>query len=721
MIVVAVDTETHLIRRPIAAPRMVCTSWDYGDDAGPQIELAADSIPRWFEWLRDRDRLIVGHNFAYDACVAMAYEPDLIRPIFDAYEDNRIQDTLLNFKLIDIAHGELKFRKQKGYALDVCAARAKLPQVFKDDPWRLKYGDLDGLPLRLWPTGALEYAKNDPTATRGVWRYQQTLCERWAKDHGGSPILGSQAPRRAFYDLALYLAKTWGVRTDGQRVAELRKGTEERMYELWKHGWTDVKGVHHAPLESTGLIKPCGGKRMGAAAERLAKAYAAKGLPVPLTKAESERRAEAKLPNPTHCDFAALPKREVKPKSKSKKALAEYADWVAAWGPNLEPDWSIVSTDRDACILSGDEQLIEWSDYGRTKLLLPRLDDLAKGVDLPLQPRYDSLLESGRTSSSKGEKRVKADRKPWDLVGVQIQNFPRSPDPELARVLMALYGRVSDARSCIKPRDGNGFGLADYSSGELHTLAQVCKDLFGYSKLGDMLNAGVDVHLWFGALAYGKGVTYDEAKARLKAGDKEVKAWRQSAKPIVFGRPGGMGAKKMVVTARKSYGVRFTLIEAKRLMDLYDTEFREVAELFQHVGAMENPITLQQLRSWRWRGGCTYPAACNTYFQGLLADGMLEALACVQVECYSRSESPLYGYRVVVEAHDELVIEGPLEGLAEATERLSEIMERELNKFTPDYPTPAEPVITMLWSKDAGTRRDEEGRLKLWTATKKAA
>jgi len=43
-------------------------------------------------------------------------------------------------------------------------------------------------------------------------------------------------------------------------------------------------------------------------------------------------------------------------------------------------------------------------------------------------------------------------------------------------------------------------------------------------------------------------------------------------------------------------------------------------------------------------------------------------------------------------------------------------MERELEKFTPDYPTVAEPVITRVWTKDAKTVRNAQGEVVLWAA-----
>jgi hypothetical protein len=677
--VISFDLETALIERPVAAPRPVCIAWT-GGTVGmlKQFNCGGDALDHVWHFL-DGSELLINQTIAFDMTCLMAYEPDLIGPIFRAYEDGRVESIDLNQKLLDIAHGRLKHQKLMGggYPLDVIARRHKLPfDVDKSNPWRLRYAELDDLPLDLWPEDAREYPRQDALAPYLIHESQRRIDAAWQAEHGGQSIL-HDAARRAQYDLALRLCSIWGVRTNATRVRELKAATERRMFELWKGGWTSAKtGRRHAPLtESPGpLVRASGTKNMKAAQALVEQAFRDRGEPVPMTE----------------------------PKENPKT------------GKTAEPR---ISTSRDTCILSGNVVLEDFAEYARTGTLIKRIEDLEHGTALPLQPRYDSLLESGRTSSSKGSSRKPL---PRDLVGVQIQNFPRQPDDDLKRVMIELFGRVSDARATLEPRPGNVFILADYGAGELHTLAQTCRDLFGYSKLGTMLNAGVDVHLWFGALAYGQGVTYEEALARYKAGDPAVKAWRQSAKPITFGRPGGMGARRMVITARKSYGVRFTRAEAQRLIDLFDAAFSEIADLFNYVSGLlggRSTCTVQHVRTGFWRGGCTYSAACNQQFQHLLAAGALPALFQVAKECYcDDGRSALYGFRPVTFVHDEIVAEGPEARAAAAVKRLSEIMEAELNKFTPDYPTQAEPVITRIWTKDAKTVRNAQGEVVLWAA-----
>lgn len=693
--VISFDLETFLIERPVAAPRPVCMSWtdDNLFEGIGNLEkfTAGTALETFWAFVNSPSELLVNTTIAFDMTCLMAMEPDLIAPIFQAYSDGRVEDIVLNQKLIDIAKGELKFRKSRGYALDELARRYDL-SVDKQNPWRLRYAELDAIPLDMWPADAVEYPKQDAVVPFKIWQGQQAI-DRAAVDELGSRVL-HQAPKRAQYDLALRLASIWGVRTNSTRVSELKAATEKRMYELWKEGWSAVKtGKRHAPLTESSvayterkkvkgkvveraatapLVRPSGTKNMAAAMALVEKTFQALGLPTPMT--------------------------EPKPNPKTGKTAPPR-----------------ISTSRDTCILSGNDVLEDFADYARTGTLIKRIDDLAQGVDLPLQPRYDSLLESGRTSSSKGKNKKPL---PRDLVGVQIQNFPRAPDDDLKRVFMDMFGHVSDARSTLEPREGNCFILADFASGELHTLAQCHKDWFGTSALGDMLNAGIDVHMAFGAEAYGHGsLKYDQVIKQKKA--KPYVDWRQSAKPIVFGRPGGMGAKKMVITARKSYGVRFDLKEAKRLIDLYDAWIPELAQQFDMVSGLlggHEKCRVLQVRSNRWRGGCSYSAANNTFFQGLLADGALDAMFQVARECYSCPESPLYGFRIVAFVHDEIVCEGPIARCSDAAKRLSVVMEECLNVYTPDYPTPAEPVVTMIWSKDAKSGVSPSGELLAWAA-----
>jgi len=131
-------------------------------------------------------------------------------------------------------------------------------------------------------------------------------------------------------------------------------------------------------------------------------------------------------------------------------------------------------------------------------------------------PSFGVLQKTGRTSSF-GE--------------LNAQNLPRDP-------------RI---RGCFIPSEGHVFINADYQTVEMATLAQALIRQFGLpSKMADAINAGLDLH---------------ELVAKEVAGQigKEYQpADRQKAKPINFGKPGGMGDEGLRRYAKSSYGVELT-------------------------------------------------------------------------------------------------------------------------------------------------------------------
>ncbi len=134
------------------------------------------------------------------------------------------------------------------------------------------------------------------------------------------------------------------------------------------------------------------------------------------------------------------------------------------------------------------------------------------------------------------------------------------------------------------------------------------------------------------------------------------------------------------------------------------------------------PGEIMQHFSGRIRGDIDYCSAANGFFQALLADACKSALRRVGRECYVRGtkvpmmahansltsafagmESPLFGSRPIVFAHDELILEHPEAIAHEAATRTSEIMVEELRWYCPDMAKAcaAEPTLMRRWYKGA--------------------
>jgi hypothetical protein len=216
----------------------------------------------------------------------------------------------------------------------------------------------------------------------------------------------------------------------------------------------------------------------------------------------------------------------------------------------------------------------------------------------------------------------------WD--GTQTWGKRSVPAEVLSVEFLGMRETVS-VKTSTKTFIAEGFlsHNCDYGGLELHTLAQVCMWVLGFSTLGDALKAGRDPHLII-ACAILK-TTYEDAKARRKAGDAEVDNARTAGKGVNFGRAGGLSAKTFVVYAWTNYRIRMTLEEAQELLDIYDRTWKEMPAYFRWVKGLKDvyfykldeetgrELTRYNLAapwSGRLRAGMSYCAACNSPFQG---------------------------------------------------------------------------------------------------------
>jgi hypothetical protein len=90
------------------------------------------------------------------------------------------------------------------------------------------------------------------------------------------------------------------------------------------------------------------------------------------------------------------------------------------------------------------------------------------------------------------------------------------------------------------------------------------------------------------------------------------------------------------------------------------------------------------------------------------------ALIRVCEECYLDSSSPLFGSRVLIFTHDELILEIPETQLHAASARQTSIMLEEGKKGCPDVKISAEPAAMRRWCKDAEPVY-VDGKLVVWS------
>lgn len=343
-----------------------------------------------------------------------------------------------------------------------------------------------------------------------------------------------------------------------------------------------------------------------------------------------------------------------------------------------------LSTSTSTLRKSKDPVLVELAEaLGAMKLLSSFIPVLESGTEAPICADYNVLVESGRTSCR----------------GPNMQQLPRGT-------------KEYQPRECFVARPEKAWVSVDYEMAELVAQGQMCIDLVGFSVLADQINAGQKPILAFAAKLC--GMTYEDCLKAYAAGDPLVKKKRQDAKAAMYGLPGSMRAKKLWKTMTE-FGSDISLVEAQRLEEQWRAEYPEFTLFFQHVqrqvGADYGSTgMITQLRSGRVRGGVDYPSACNTYFQGLVADAAKAALVAVTRECYLDEASPLFGSRVVAFCHDEIISECDIAQVHEVGYQIANLMKQAANKFMPSVRMEAEPCAMRRWSKDSFTKL-ENGKL----------
>lgn len=675
-----VDAETALIRPGLLAPPMTCMSFAWRNGASVESDLCnyRESVARMWDLLSEQNDEFTGVNTVYDFGVLAAEEPKLIPLIFKAFDDGRCHDGANRQKLIDNARGLLggyfpgDGQRKVEYTYSVKGLVSRHLgidlSVVKDAPdaWRLRYGELRDLPVEEWEESARKYAIDD-----GI--YHLLIHEAQLPDEG----LIRDAANQQRAHLALHLCSCWGVKTSPDAIRRLEEGARATYDDL-----TQVL-VEAGLVRASRQVRPSRKNPQGrwtdptrdtkAAKARMFAVMTALGEPVKLTETGEELAKEREL------------------------TLAEVEEYACL--------------DEDACIESGDEILLKYAERTSIQTVVSsHIPRLWLGVDTPLQARFEVILETGRTSCKFKEKR-KAGDPPESTNGYQLQNVRRMPG----------------IRECMVPRPGMVFYDVDFAQLELRTVAQVLLKIVGWSRLAEALNAGKDVHLALAAQIV--GMSYEEALERKK--EENVKKARQISKGANFGYPGSMGAKGFQIYARtQPERIILSLDQCRELRENWLNtwpEFREYFEWAKSVCAAEGGITMEQLFSGRLRGRVVYGQLCNGMFQGLGADAAKAALYEVSKRCYTEQPcamcggdgtndddprigcyrcggdgiSPLYGTRPWTFVHDQIIGEAPEETAEQAAFECRDIMVREANKWLPDVPVTAEPVISRCWSKDA--------------------
>ncbi len=692
------DTETDLIQEARLAPPLACVSYSDGHNA--DLVHWRDAY-RPLRWLLEQETTLA--NAGFDLAVSWNQFPDLVDLIWEGLDAGRFHDVVIRQKLMDIGEGCYRsyYRRLPGeskvtllsYPLTDLHARYWGTYLEKDE-WRLQYGQLRNYPLEYWPTGAKKYAMLDAGVTSRVHVEQAKLAQYNYKNN----LWDEAAQVRA--DFVLNLMSCRGLSCDHKQVQRLideidteTPGLVKTLARIIYDDWGKPRG---SLLKIKGIKDP----------SDLNEWRIRKALQNDEKLTRSEKLAKEMM-------FEAVGDAgELTDTGYKKVKAGEMTKYEALRA-------GYIKIDEEWCLASKNPALEAYYKYRQNQNLRAKLVGMHQAAvyRLPIQTSFEVLMETGRTSS-----------KTHGLIrnSMALQNPPREggfrecfvarPCERHAVLGMTTQKDCPDCHTII---------ACDFNQAELVSLSQVTYAAFGFSKMRDTLNAGMDMHVDFGKEIHAANTralfSYEEAFRLYKAGDPIWKDLRQMAKGFNFGKPGGLGSASFMSYLRKAWKKEITEEQSKRLgaqwlryypeMKLY---FEWMSRLMEEGGGKAD---IQQYMSGRWRGKCRYTQAANTMFQGLTADGAKAALYAVSRACYYDKSSPMYGCsHPVLFVHDEILTEVRRAQAHDAAKEMERIMVEAYRQFTPDVLVKADAHLMDRWSKDAKEVHDDYGRLIPWEA-----
>jgi DNA polymerase I-like protein with 3'-5' exonuclease and polymerase domains len=214
----AIDYETHLISAESIAPRPVCLSYKTDTDQG--LLKGMHEMEAFLFALFESQELIVAHNAKFELMVTYNHFPNLRPLIWKHLDKGLFYCTQVAQKVLD----NKKLRRERlmrtsladlvaFYLKEDISAEKKDP-----DAWRLRYAELESVPLEQWPEKAISYALDDSIYAYKIFKLQGgERCESQVRD-----------------GFALNLMAFTGISVDNNKVSVLKDEMNQHLMPLYK-------------------------------------------------------------------------------------------------------------------------------------------------------------------------------------------------------------------------------------------------------------------------------------------------------------------------------------------------------------------------------------------------------------------------------------------------------------------------------------------------------
>ena len=663
------DSETERITKSVKFPSPICATWAIGEDDG---EFGISREAAIFPLLRDilmevadRKLTLVGHNLGYDLRCAVTAFPELIPYVWDALDFGYVMDTSHMHRLVEYAKrgSSPKFR-----SLADLSSLYLGETLQKEDTWRLRYGELKGVPLRKWPDAAKEYAIKDAVTT---YRVANAIVES-AKWKFIAPAIASSVDDYVGTGLT-----NRGFKTSRKRLdlieADMQKKREKLLPALADVGIVRHKTTKHrdgSVTHATSISKK-----------------------ILNTRLLEILRAEVKLPTTlprgkkvvTACKIPAI----------QGLLKGDYIPW------EVTPAALEIKISEKLIAYLDDKYGVDHPKFGDTISILRTFDEYKT-----VQSFLGSTEGKGRIAD------LRADgghvvRSSYDMLKITWRKG--SSDPNLQNV-----PKKFGLRRCFIPRPGMLFAIADFAGLELYAIGQICLWEFGKSRLAEMLMAGVDVHSKVGEMFAGRALDTDELRA----------TYRNLAKAYNFGYWGGLGYRRFNSLLTEQYHcaplskqefTRYCKIYRAFFpeINLYQARFKDMA-MVRHWGSGHYRLAVDGIDPDTGEQLSAYCKRQNTRFQCLGAVAAKEA----DRDVMRASELGLASAYGTADIHDEIVAEVPLyDGMwaGEHAALMGRMMETAARRVMPDVGPKVEVCLSTHWDKGAKPYWINKKELACWT------
>jgi DNA polymerase I-like protein with 3'-5' exonuclease and polymerase domains len=693
---IAIDTETELIDG-FRVPGMALASVS---DGVKHRLIKPEDLQSFID--QHSKAHFVAHNASFDFAVIRDTLEDPLA-WFEVAQEGRLHDTMILDSLIRLGRDD-SFPSPRN--LGTLASLYLGVVIDKDDPFRLRYGEILDRPWALADPGFFRYAIKDAIATRKLWDVLTAIAADMVK-----PFKGQLLPEAS---------RRYGLLTESLQV----RGA-----------------IALAEIERNGIALD----QVQVEATKTRLSDEVKTLIDKLNRLE-ESEGLFKVTKSGELVLTASLKPAI-----NQGRLCEILEGIAE-------ELSLEDVPRTGKTLKVSCSVKFWGQYAEQAPFLSlwvQLEEVAKLCQFfaglrsdRIHPRYTAIVRTGRTSCH----------------GPNIQQLPRSggfremivPSEgslflgvdyaaielrTLAAVLEHRYGRSQLATVIREGIDPHAFTASMFRGVSLEEFSKL-PDRKQLRQQAKALNFGIPGGLGakslvaYAASTYGVdmsleeatlfrdrliGEVYPELAEYLK--DDSIEALSYNLKTSgfrvrsCFDTDGALGAAKRIIAGKgrasgAEYGEAFVdrvwdslkgLNENRKLADRIAQ--REAGEQLSRDLFFGPVITL----TGRLRGKVGFSQSRNTPFQGIAADGAKLALW------------GLYraGFRVVAFIHDEVLIELPIDSdHTTAASRIDRILCESMEQLTGSVPVACEYSLSNRWYKASEAVFDENGKLCVWSPEK---